>query len=104
MTEEQSTHRLAWTCEVCRFPIADHAGSIFIPYEDIRSIGRREEHSAEWIVAHFRCDDRDGYAIDVERIRTHKQALAWTAHLMGKNWSSWTDWCDVIEDQVGVTL
>lgn len=98
MAEAKPTQQLTWTCTVCGNPIADGTGSIFIPYEEIRG-ALRADCEPRWITAHFDCDDRDGYSIDVERIRTHEQALAWTAHLMGKRWVADTNWLDVVGDK-----
>lgn len=52
-----------------------------------------------WHALHAACDpqpDSLDYWLAVESISTLPQVLNWTAHLMGKEWVSETDWRDLI--------
>jgi predicted GIY-YIG superfamily endonuclease len=42
--------------------------------------------------------DSSTYEIELNRADTWQKVTAWTIHLMGKNWFSFTNWCDVIYD------
>jgi hypothetical protein len=88
---------LRWTCDTCQFPIADGAGYLYVDPGD--------EDDTVWHMQHGTCDPGGiGYAIAIERVRTHAQLLAWTAHLMGKRWLERTNWDTVIRNAAGVTL
>lgn len=52
-----------------------------------------------WRAYHYECqaeDDDDGYAIELAKLRTHRNLVAWTAHLMAKKWFPFTDWRAVL--------
>lgn len=40
--------------------------------------------------------DGEFYAIPVEKLRTEKDCIRWTHHLLGKNWIDETDWVNVL--------
>jgi hypothetical protein len=57
------------------------------------------ERPVHWVVLHAACDqvdERGPYTIEVERIRSAWDALAWTDHLIGKTWVAHTDWGSLI--------
>ena len=51
---------------------------------------------ARWHVYHRRCDpqtaSQNDYWFDIERARTDRDLLAWTAHLLDKDWLRDTNW------------
>lgn len=56
---------------------------------------------ARWQAWHWDCDpdhDSSAYAIHVERIRTPRDVIAWTAHLMEKDWLTATDWSELLHN------
>lgn len=72
-----------------------HAGAVLLSADDLVSLPR----PAHWRVVHARCADTEpeiGYQIDLIRITCPAEALAWSAHLLGKDWLELTDWAEVI--------
>jgi hypothetical protein len=66
-----------------------------VTMDDLRTRAR----SAPWLSYHGACDpldERGAYSIDVERVRSGWDALAWTEHLMSKTWLGVTDWRHVL--------
>lgn len=105
------TETLTWKCDVCRRPVADHTGSIYVPFAEIQDAGvvtkawipSGPHETAHWRVNHQECrqdQDESGYGFGVNQIRTMGQALAWTIHLMGKSWVGDSDWEAFIYDRV----
>ena len=112
--------RITWTCQHCRKPIKDGTGWITIErseawqhardvkawrdsLEDPRFItGTKLDalpDKPRWNITHSTCDeveDVTGYTIDIDRIRTERDLLSWSAHLLGKTWIQHTDWHRVI--------
>lgn len=106
--------RLDWTCAACGEPIYDGQGSFAVSKVGVQDALRiRDEFGSEpvrirdalhfvtgmacWQPAHDSCRKlflELHYDIPVERLRTPRDVLAWTAHLIGKNWLSVTDWRD----------
>ncbi len=113
-----------WVCRGCQGPVADGDGYLHVSYKAIHEAetARRDWYArhgdangmvtltgpdlfsfpdqAPWVAHHSHCDpepEAGDYFIDVERARTAEQLLSWTAHLMGKDWLSATDWQDVLE-------
>ena len=110
--------RLVYRCRSCRRVISDGKGSVHISYDEINRAEdasdawerrRRDlaaanngvvtlsdvpDHApAHWTAHHDQCHpDEADYAIPVERMRTHEEMLAWTAHLLGKAWLHHTNW------------
>lgn len=113
--------KITWNCQACGQPIADGHGYLNISRSTLRRVEEAwTEHErrndglmslaellalpapVRWLPFHHLCDpdptgDDTAYFISVERIRTPRQALWWTAHLMGKTWTEHTDWDQVIE-------
>lgn len=101
-------------CDICRRPVADRMGYLYIDLIEVREYEDaarrwRAEHPGPvaatdildspvrpcWRVCHGDCDTDDSvsdYAIEVERIRSWRDLCWWTAHLFDKNWFSLTDW------------
>lgn len=127
MAEAQST-QIQWTCRECGFPVADGRGYVHIDHQAVSAVAQlRDEREARsddsrpqtlgefladwipdatWDVHHDECDPEHGvgsYIIEVERARSHAQLLHWTAHLMGKNWLSATNWDVIIREASGVS-
>lgn len=50
--------------------------------------------TAYWRTSHYTCgqDEYLEYQIDISRIKTAKQVIEWTSHLMEKNWITLTNW------------
>jgi hypothetical protein len=119
MTTGGQSRRIAWRCSICGRRIANGAGWITINSQELNtclsaSLAWREAHPgpllsgtelselpdpAHWRVLHRRCDpepEDNGYWFDIERARTVRQLLGWTAHLMGKSWLEYTDWQNFI--------
>jgi hypothetical protein len=114
-----AAYSLAWICEVCNIEIADGDGWLTCSDFEVADVERREreiyesrEHSwspiplsdfpdhAQWHKYHRLCDpdpNEDSYWINVERIRTLPELLAWTGHLMQKRWIRVTNWSYLIE-------
>ena len=101
-------------CDVCTFPIGDGEGFLFVDSGDAQEFATAERPSSmtlddminaalveEWTTAHTRCNTPDdhpqAYAIEVDRIRTYRAALSWTAHLMGKPWLTGTNWDQLLQ-------
>lgn len=115
-------------CDVCREPIADGKGRLWVDYAAINqrqdAVRAWEERTApedggvrlvgfmtmyeypgpvRWNAHHSACDpdpDAGAYPVEVERIRTWADLTHWTAHLMEHKWFSGTDWNKVL---VGVS-
>jgi hypothetical protein len=50
--------------------------------------------TAYWRTSRYTCgqDEYPEYQIDISRIKTAKQAIEWTTHLMEKNWITLINW------------
>lgn len=110
---------LEFLCDACGRPVEDGHGSLYVLFSELHK--RRNAMSAwkaasepgtprpavslvealqlpspaPWHIHHDRCRPRhegDGYHIDVERIRSWRDLVRWTAHLMEKNWLGDTNW------------
>lgn len=112
------TVELDYLCDVCGRPIEDGKGSLYVRDVDLR-VRRTDDQEwrrvhgdgpvtitelfshprgALWLIHHDRCrpDESDGYHIAVEQVRTWRDLLRWTAHLMDKTWLPDTNWGAVI--------
>lgn len=119
--------KVNWRCGVCK-KVVSKAGSIWI---DMREVAEKEKaiaawrkkhtrrgcvmisaeelldsHELErvfWLVRHDRCEraPSNAYEIAIERILTQGKVLAWTAHLMEKNWLEVTNWDNVCRFAAG---
>ena len=111
---------IVWTCSVCGQPVDDGDGWVAVDvHEAIRAERQHREwdqgHTgsvtfdelssreppAHWLVLHAECDpldERGPYSIEVQRIRTAWDVLAWTSHLVEKTWVAATDWRQLIND------
>ena len=109
-----------YICDTCGRPVDDGEGALYVLHADIvnaRTARAEWEKttrggpidvvslltmgdSAPWRIKHDTCGAliADGYDISVEKVRTWRQLLSWTAQLMGKTWLPATDWAVVIED------
>lgn len=107
---------IVWPCRVCGDPIADGTGYLHVPADELHAADERRrrieeakqgdpfwtveelrerEATAPWLAHHRDCDPNPGagdYWIPVERVRTARDVLARTAHLLGKEWLPATDW------------
>ena len=116
--------RITWTCKHCRKPIKDGTGWITIAQSAVWQWQRDEKAWREsredphwltgkdldarpdeprWNVVHSKCDAEDtgtDYTINIERIRTERDLLSWSAHLLGKTWIQHTDWHRVIRKAI----
>lgn len=114
------TAELDFICDVCGRPVEDGEGALYVRHADI--VKARAGHAewekshgdgpidivslltlgapAPWLIHHDVCApaDSDGYDISVERVRTWRALLGWTAHLMPKTWLPVTNWASVIGD------
>ncbi len=113
------SERFDWICDRCRELIADGTGSVSVAYADIQraraerwqamelllSAGmlRTEDDwadflvykpQARWTVRHRACDRRSRplYWIPVEQLRSRRDFISWTSHLVRKPWLLETDW------------
>jgi hypothetical protein len=98
---------IVWTCFTCFSPVADGAGYVGIRPADIQT---PDTWADAWHVAHYEHtaagDELNlglgaDYQIEVERIRTPMQMLAWTAHLAEKRWVSDTNWSNLVRAVAG---
>lgn len=114
-----TTVELEYLCDSCSRPVADGQGSLYINFSEVRA--HQSAHAeweanrdpagaidimsllglpkpATWHIHHDVCstDGAGDYDIGVEQVRTWRDLLAWTAHLMEKNWLPDTDWRSVI--------
>lgn len=105
---------IQWTCDVCTYPIEDSRGAVWLSWEDLnRSLPDRRQprvrtaidvmsapDGPRWRITHDSCvhptDLEGGYWIAVEELRTDRDLLSWTAHLMEKNWLYETNWDQVL--------
>ncbi|GAB2891361.1 hypothetical protein [Streptomyces mayteni] len=110
-------------CDECGKPIDDGTGFLWVDHSEVNQTERaiRERESARtgpdggqafdinafmempasvrWQSHHHVCNpkpDASSYGIAAEKIRTWRQLLEWTSHLMGKVWLSRTDWEHVL--------
>ena len=94
MTDIQSTN-IQYICDSCGFRIADGAGCVHIPFENL-SLHTQGDDLA-WSFHHDRClPTLAVYGIDVDTIRTERGILHWTLHLMSKTWFTDSNWSRVI--------
>jgi hypothetical protein len=111
---------LDFICDTCGRPIEDGEGALYVRHADI--VRARTDHAewekkhasgsidivslltlgapAPWRIQHDACGaaEEDGYDVSVERVRTWRALLGWTAHLMEKTWLPVTNWASVIGD------
>lgn len=120
------TEELQAYCDICRAPIANSEGHIWLDQADVDRVeqgiaewkathDQKQEgfvvtrasayetfpQAAHWRATHTVCDpeeDTSKYVIEVERCRTWADLVAWTAQLMGKNWLRVTDWDDLLRE------
>jgi hypothetical protein len=73
--------------------------------EEIESTGLKSadnidimSSTAYWCISHYSCDTNESpaYQIDLTQIKTAKQVIEWTSHLMEKTWITHTNWHDFI--------
>lgn len=96
-------------CDVCGKPTDRSDGYLRITWTRIQEIQReqRAERTTEpelinlagvlpiprdWQWGHSECLPESDYWIEASRIDTLRKAMAWTLHLMEKNWFAGTDW------------
>jgi hypothetical protein len=110
---------LDFICDTCGRPVEDGKGALYVRHADIsKAVADHAEWEktrgdgidvvsllmmgapAPWLIQHDACGaaTADGYDISVERVRTWRALLGWTAHLMSKTWLPSTNWASVIED------
>lgn len=111
---------LEFLCGACGFPVADDAGSVYMRFPDLHAHQRQMEdwrriygdgsgglsldevfaHPANvsWLIHHYACepDEAASYQIGVEQVRTWRQLVEWTSHLMEKNWLAETNWAALL--------
>lgn len=57
------------------------------------------ENVGRWNATHYNCAGEgqlSGYSIELDRLRTYRHLVAWTAHLMEKTWLPHTNWRHVL--------
>ena len=103
---------------MCGGPVLKHKdAALFISFKDIqetqdRVTAWRAKHTEPilsagdimtfpdrlpWKWAHYGCDDSTGvYQIEGDRFNSLQKAIAWTLHLMTKNWFEFTDWASTV--------
>jgi hypothetical protein len=114
-----TTAELDFVCDVCGHFVDDGQGCLRVWFADIASYRAAEREWRQmhgdgphplgdvvrmpevvpWHIHHFACTaeaDADGYDIDVAQVRTWRDLVWWTSHLMAKNWLALTDWPQVI--------
>lgn len=111
----QPSRSISWRCDLCDELLADD-GYVTVRESEVAEVRRSraalEEKPivsareigalpspARWMFRHHGCDpepDSGDYAFSVREIGTEAQLLAWTSHLMGKEWLSATNWDEVI--------
>jgi hypothetical protein len=109
---------LDFVCDVCGRQVEDGDGSLYVRDVDLQvaradqsewqrvhgggpvSIGQLMSFppDALWLIHHDRCRpaESDGYDIAVEQVRTWRDLVRWTAHLMEKSWLPSTNWAALI--------
>jgi hypothetical protein len=122
-----TNHQLIAICDVCNQQVQDHDGHLSVHRADIRAHQKAvaewkqrtgSDHAdgaphavgimdmaaypepAKWTVLHVRCcehPEAGEYPIEIHRVRTWPDLVAWTAHLMGKTWLGHTDWSELLE-------
>jgi len=101
---------IVWTCGTCFRPVADATGYVGIwpgniQTPDLWADGwqvEHYEHTGSGDVLNLDLGGRvSEYQIEVERIRTPLQMLAWTAHLAEKRWVSDTNWAHLVRSVAG---
>lgn len=118
-----SDEEIVWTCSVCGKPVVDADGYITVGTDEVNKAERERQEweaanptaatlsglrtypTAHWSVFHSGCDPEHGsgpHRIEVHRLRSAWDALAWTAYLMEENWLSVTDWHVLIEELAAV--
>lgn len=115
------TVELDFICDTCGRPVEDGEGALYVLHGEI--VERRSAMAdwesmrppngltdlptllmmpapAPWRIQHDACGAVavDGYDIGVEKVRTWRALLGWTAQLMGKTWLPSTNWASVIGD------
>jgi hypothetical protein len=106
---------LEYVCDGCMRPVADGDGALYLNFGELAESRRAKEQwdtsrdpsgrldivsllllpgLASWHIHHDACrpEGADGYDIAVERVRTWRDLVRWTAHLMEKNWLPHTNW------------
>lgn len=67
---------------------------------DAGTLGSLLDHPEQvsWVTHCERCEPNTcGYCIQVAELRTHRDLIRWTSHLMGKAWLADTDWDELLE-------
>lgn len=113
------TRDLVWICDTCTKPVADFTGYLHVSLLEVhqaeqahRAFEERTSNipvlpvseylelpTVHWVTHHRDCDpdiESADYCIQVDRLRTHADLLARTAHLSEKRWLEVTDWFDLI--------
>ncbi len=108
--------RLQLICQICWRPIEQgHLGidtAVIADYqaaEAARTASPAEGESLEalladpepptWVTHCEGCEPNTcGYCIQVSQLRTYKDLLRWTGHLMGKTWFAASDWNHMLEE------
>jgi hypothetical protein len=97
--------QLKWSCHRCRFEIADREGVVYCQDWKAQAVDHgwaartlaeilAEPDGPRWQAAHVACftDGEDqGYAWDIERLRTVPGLLEFHFHVAEKTWATETD-------------
>lgn len=109
--------RLQLVCQVCWQPIEfGHLGidtAAVAKYQAAEAARKAQPAGDEpddalsalepltWVTHCEGCEDglsnTCGYCIQVSQLRTYKDLVRWTGHLMGKTWFAATDWNHMLE-------
>jgi hypothetical protein len=116
-----NTIELDLMCDTCGRPVENGDGALYVRLADIRDYqwARKEWESTRsvdglldmptllmmprsipWLIHHNACasSDEDVYDICVEQVRTWRDLVKWTSHLMSKNWLASTTWGALLGD------
>jgi hypothetical protein len=106
---------LDFICDTCGRPVENGDGALYVRLAAIREFPKAHAEwkatrpkdglvdlpsllmmpsPIPWHIHHNACApaDEDVYDICVEQVRTWRQLVSWTAHLMSKNWLASTTW------------
>lgn len=120
--DQPAVDELVWICDVCDGEIPDRDGYVQVSYQEMHTYRDAKEafderttrngmqvisgadwhdlpKPARWTAVHADCDpdpDDACYWYAVERIRTPRDLIAVTAHLMEKRWLGDTTWRSIL--------
>lgn len=86
------------TQKVAAFQAAEAARGKVETADDLLETLKAGPEVPQWMTHCGRCEPNTcGYCIEVSQLRTYKDLVRWTAHLMGKTWFAVTDWDHMLD-------